>query len=143
MNDKTLDQVYSMFMQNLTSSEKANNILDLEYDCEQLMSIKDEDTTETSDMTQFVQSQYLPKNTFFDRFQDLGGVKQLISSGVMFIQTWKNEESRKSWSLWLKELESFSQIPFFFQLFLKNKHQKDLLFKIIESEPTSHDKQMQ
>jgi hypothetical protein len=103
-----------MFMQNLASSEKENNILDFEYDCEQLMSIKDEDTTDTSDMTQFVQSQYLPKNTFFDRFQDLGGVKQLISSGVVFIKTWKNEESRKSWSLWLKELESFSQIPFFF-----------------------------
>jgi ubiquitin-activating enzyme E1 len=48
---------------------------------------------------------------------------------------WKAEEQAKSWELWLKELESFSEIPLFFQLFLKNTRSKDLLFKVLAGLP--------
>ena len=47
----------------------------------------------------------------------------------------KAEEQAKSWELWLKELESFSEIPLFFQLFLKNTRCKDLLFKVLAGLP--------
>lgn len=40
-----------------------------------------------------------------------------------------------SWELWLKELESFSELPIYFNLFLKNKRCKELLFKILGGEP--------
>lgn len=42
------------------------------------------------------------------------------------------------WRLWLKELESFSDLPLFFQMFLKNKRCKDLLFKILAGEPNKN-----
>ena len=51
------------------------------------------------------------------------------------MKLWKAEEQAKSWELWLKELESFSEIPLFFQLFLKNTRCKDLLFKVLAGLP--------
>jgi hypothetical protein len=39
--------------------------------------------------------------------------------------------------LWLRELESFSELPLFFQLFLKNSKCKDLLFKVLAGQPDS------
>jgi ubiquitin-activating enzyme E1 len=39
------------------------------------------------------------------------------------------------WRLWLNELDSFSDLPIFFQMFLKNKRCKDLLFKVLAGEP--------
>ncbi len=51
------------------------------------------------------------------------------------LKLWKAEEQAKSWELWLKELESFSEIPLFFQLFLKNSRCKDLLFKVLAGMP--------
>lgn len=51
------------------------------------------------------------------------------------MKLWKTEEQAKSWELWLKELESFSEIPLFFQLFLKNTRCKDLLFKVLAGLP--------
>ena len=53
------------------------------------------------------------------------------------MKLWKAEEQSKSWELWLKELESFSEIPLFFQLFLKNTRCKDLLFKVLAGLPDS------
>lgn len=51
------------------------------------------------------------------------------------MKLWKSEEQSKSWELWLKELESFSEIPLFFQFFLKNNRCKDLLFKVLAGLP--------
>jgi len=35
----------------------------------------------------------------------------------------------------LKEIDSFSEIPLFFQIFLTNKSCKELLFKVLSGEP--------
>lgn len=48
---------------------------------------------------------------------------------------WKDTKLVESWGLWLKEIDSFSEIPLFFQIFLKNKSCKELLFKILSGEP--------
>lgn len=50
----------------------------------------------------------------FEEFESQGGVKQIISVTLASLKLWKAEESAKSWELWLKELESFSEIPLFF-----------------------------
>ena len=71
----------------------------------------------------------------FEEFESQGGVKQIISVTLSSLKLWKAQESAKSWELWLKELESFSEIPLFFQLFLKNSRCKDLLFKVLAGSP--------
>jgi hypothetical protein len=52
----------------LTRSERANNILDLEFDADQLMNGAEETLPTRENLVEFVQSSYVPKNTFFDYF---------------------------------------------------------------------------
>ena len=59
-------------------------------------------------------SGYVPKMGLFEAFETKGGVKQIISVTLQSMKLWKAEEQAKSWELWLKELESFSEIPLFF-----------------------------
>ena len=55
-------------MLDLKKSERANNILDFEINSDFQISQKDEEPNlpENSDLAQYVHSQYMPKNTFFD-----------------------------------------------------------------------------
>jgi len=46
------------------------------------------------------------------------------------MDTWKNKELANKWGVWLQEIESFSSLPMFFQIFIKDKYSKDLLFKV-------------
>ena len=96
----------------------------MEYDINQLLSIQsaDEQTNKispeaeegASSENQQVISGYVPKMGLFEEFESQGGVKQIISVTLASLKLWKAEESAKSWELWLKELESFSEIPLFF-----------------------------
>jgi hypothetical protein len=50
----------------------------------------------------------------FLRFEDQGGVRAIIQATLSSLKMWKVEEQAKSWELWLRELELFSEIPLFF-----------------------------
>lgn len=72
----------------------------------------------------------------FDCFEKEGGVNKLISITQKSVsETWKNKDLSEKWGLWLLELESFTKLPSFFQLFIKDKHFKDLLFEILAGVP--------
>lgn len=79
---------------------------------------------------------YLPSMGIFDCFEKEGGVNKLISITQKSVsETWKNKDLSEKWGLWLLELESFTKLPSFFQLFIKDKHFKDLLFEILAGVP--------
>jgi|LauGreDrversion4_2_1035121.scaffolds.fasta_scaffold1235942_1 hypothetical protein len=63
---------------------------------------------------QRVISGYVPKMGLFEQFEDQGGVKAIIQVTLSSLKLWKADEQAKSWELWLRELESFSEIPLFF-----------------------------
>lgn len=72
----------------------------------------------------------------FDSFEQEGGVNKLIFITQRSVaETWKNKELSEKWGLWLQELESFTKLPLFFQLFIKDKNFKDLLFEILAGVP--------
>ena len=73
--------------------------------------------------------------SFFAQFESKGGVAKIIRVAQESLKLWKKKELAESWDLWLKELDSFSNIPLFFQMFLKNQKCKDLLFKILAGAP--------
>ena len=93
------------------------------------------DIVDLEDFAVRVTSLYKPKNGFFDQFEELGGVQKYISVTLATLKMWKNQALAKIWELWLKELQSFSEIPYYFQIFMKNKKCKELLFKILSGEP--------
>ena len=80
----------------------------------------------------------------FDSFEKEGGVNKLISITQKSVaETWKNKELSEKWGLWLQELESFTKLPSFFQLFIKDKHFKDLLFEILAGIPDQESSSVQ
>jgi hypothetical protein len=115
----------------------------LEYEVNQLLNVQalieevkeGEDQNAATDNASQTMSGYVPKMGLFEEFEIKGGVKLIIQVTLQSMKLWKTEEQAKSWELWLKELESFSEIPLFFQLFLKNTRCKDLLFKVLAGLP--------
>ena len=75
--------------------------------------------------------------SFFAQFEAKGGVAKIISVTLASLSLWQSATLAASWSMWLQELHSFSQIPLFFQLFLKHQKCKELLFKVLAGQPDS------
>jgi len=123
-------------MANKQVSESAHNILDLHFNIDQLGLSASELAEEDEDVAQRVTRLYAPRCGFFEQFEREGGVKSFILVTIAQLSFWKDEKAAESWKLWLKEIDSFCEIPLFFQLFLKNKNCKDLLFKILSDDPT-------
>ena len=73
--------------------------------------------------------------SFFAQFEAKGGVAKIIQVTIASLKLWKSRPLAQSWNMWLQELDSFSKIPLFFQLFLKNQKCKDLLFKVLAGQP--------
>jgi len=97
--------------------------------------IKEEEQSLDADSTSQILSGYVPKMGLFEEFENEGGVNAIISVTQKSMKLWKSADQSKSWEMWLNELESFSEIPLFFQLFLKNTRCKDLLFKVLAGLP--------
>lgn len=51
------------------------------------------------------------------KFEDKGGIFDLIKAAKAAVKLYKTEKLRDIWSLWLNEIESFSQLPSFFSTF--------------------------
>ena len=73
--------------------------------------------------------------SFFAQFEAKGGVAKIISVTLSSLELWETSALAESWSMWLQELHSFSQIPLCFQLFLKHQKCKGLLFKVLAGQP--------
>eukprot|EP00347_Sterkiella_histriomuscorum_P017580 403348792 len=136
---ESLEELYQQILENQRVYESQNGIVDLEYEINQLLGSqeenKEEESQNESDLNSHLIQGYVPKMGLFEQFETQGGVKLIISVTLQSMKLWKSEEQSKSWELWLKELESFSEIPLFFQLFLKNSKCKDLLFKVLAGQP--------
>ena len=65
-------------------------------------------------MNETIASHYPPKMSFYDQFESKGGVAKIIRVAQESLKLWKKKELAESWDLWLKELDSFSNIPLFF-----------------------------
>jgi len=130
--DADLTDVYKDLLE---SDKRANGVLDVEYDVQEVTENNTQDEKEKPEEADGDKIGYLPKMGVFERFEELGGVKELISVTNRSLKLWKNADAAAKWALWLHELESFSAIPLFFRLFIKNKKCKDLLFKILAGVP--------
>ncbi len=132
-NEVDLAGLYADLVENYP---RANGVLDVEYDIHEMTEndVRTRDKVEGED-ADGEKIGYLPKMGVFERFEELGGVKELISVTHKSLKLWKNTDTAAKWALWLQELESFSAIPLFFRLFIKNKKCKDLLFKILAGVP--------
>jgi hypothetical protein len=142
-----VEQVYEQFLQDSSGAEELNKILDLKYDRQKVL----QNTTEIEGLKKLdspgadgsethleqIAAFYVPQMSFFAQFEAKGGVAKIISVTLASLSLWKSSTLAASWSMWLQELHSFSQIPLFFQLFLKHQKCKELLFKVLAGQPDS------
>ena len=131
--DMSLEDLWGMVK---GAKHNVNGILDLEYDIHEVLDNEGEaiSNMKTETIEENV-SGYMPRMGVFEHFEKLGGVKQMITVTLKSLNLWKNQDLAKKWILWLQELETFSAIPIFFKLFIKNKSCKDLLFKVLAGLP--------
>lgn len=131
-----IQTLYSKFLENGDDAESVNRILDLKYDKAKVLKctkaidgINENESPEV--MLEQISALYVPQMSFFAQFEAKGGVAKIISVTLSSLELWESSALAESWSMWLQELHSFSQIPLFFQLFLKHQKCKDLLFKVL------------
>lgn len=65
-------------------------------------------------------------------FEEKGGIFDLIKAAKAAVKLYKAEKLREMWSLWLSEIESFSQLPSFFQTFCQDRTKEVILYNLIE-----------
>ncbi|CAK77506.1 unnamed protein product (macronuclear) [Paramecium tetraurelia] len=80
---------------------------------------------------------YPQQLTIFPLFEELNGVNAMLSVIREGIGQWKNQQRANSWLQFLNELQSFCQLPNFFNLFMKNQQCVNLLFDLIAGPPDS------
>lgn len=73
--------------------------------------------------------------SFFNKFESKGGVSKLISVNLLSLALWECKSLADCWAIWLRELETFAQIPLFFQLFLKHQKSRERLFGLLAGQP--------
>jgi hypothetical protein len=145
LESMTLDKVHESFMAG-KDCERQNNIIDFAFDINSVLSGNDKDPNlgpslfamDNSDPELYntsLSTSYKPEVGFFKQFELIGGVKKFISVAQSSTNKWKNKKMAELWASYLKELESFSEIPCFFQIFMKSNFGKDLLFKIVNGLP--------
>mmetsp|Transcript_28555 Transcript_28555/g.25496 ORF Transcript_28555/g.25496 Transcript_28555/m.25496 type:complete len:751 (-) Transcript_28555:1254-3506(-) len=102
-----------------------NGIIDVEFDAQEI-SEKALTNIATSLVTD--PKKYKPAMNIFNAFEESKGVEKLINTAIKSLKLWKNRERVEKWETWLKELSSFSALPNFFGLFMKDKDCIDLFF---------------
>ncbi|CAD8160802.1 unnamed protein product [Paramecium pentaurelia] len=86
---------------------------------------------------------YPQQLTIFPLFEELNGVNAMLSVIREGIGQWKNQQSANAWLQFLNELQSFCQLPNFFNLFMKNQLCVNLLFDLIAGPPDSNNKKLE
>ena len=111
----------------IKKEEKSHRILDLDFDVTEAMEGEKDDKKK--------EGGYMPSMAIFEFFEKCGGVNKIIEVILKSLTLWKNKEKAKLWFTWVNELNSFSNLPHFFSLVMKNKECIELLFQLLRGTP--------
>ncbi len=53
---------------------------------------------------------------------------------------YENEKVRELWSLWLSEIDSFSQLPLFFSTFCQDRDKEQIIYNLLDGQYDNKDK---
>ena len=65
-------------------------------------------------------------------FEANGGIFDLIKAAKSAVKLYSNEKLMEMWGLWLAEIESFSQLPGFFNTFCLDREKEQLIYQLLE-----------
>lgn len=65
-------------------------------------------------------------------FEQKGGIMDLLKAANAAVKHYSNEKLREMWSLWLSEIEAFSQLPGFFQAFSLDREKEAIIYRLVD-----------
>lgn len=68
------------------------------------------------------------------KFEEKGGIFDLIKAAKAAMKFYQSEKLKEMWSLWLSEIESFSQLPSFFQTFCQDREKETIVYNLIQGQ---------
>jgi len=74
---------------------------------------------------------YVAKPQILQLFEAKGGIKDIIQAALASVGQYKNAKSKEMWSLWLSEVESFSKLPSFFDIFSNDRAKEDVIYQLL------------
>lgn len=115
-----VEDLYSEFSNQKESIVEHNQILDLDYEPSLIAPDAEVEYVQVqqrglADIIERIELLYPQNSGFFNFFQELGGIKTFIQVAETSLDLWKNKEASESWKQWLRELDSFSKVPSYFQ----------------------------
>jgi hypothetical protein len=75
---------------------------------------------------------YTKYQPLLKKFEDKGGIFDLIKAAKAAVNEYKSDKLKEMWSLWLNEIESFSQLPTFFSTFCQEREKEVIIYNLIE-----------
>ena len=61
----------------------------------------------------------------------MGGIFDLIKAAKAAVGEYKSDKLKEMWSLWLNEIESFSQLPGFFSSFCQDREKEVIIYNML------------
>ena len=136
--ETNISDIWQFVLQDPTS----NRVIDIDFDIYNLIEESQKDgSNKGANVKQLPAIEgikggcYVPMLNIFTSFEKCGGVQQIIDVILKSLSLWKNKDRAAKWFVWVKELSSFSNLPHFFGLFIKNKECVELLFQILAGVP--------
>lgn len=75
---------------------------------------------------------YSKNQPLLKKFEEKGGIFDLIKAAKAAVNEYKSDKLKEMWSLWLNEIESFSQLPSFFFNFCQDREKEVIIYNLIE-----------
>jgi len=119
----------------IVEDPNSNRILDLDFDVHELLETKPAKDAALKKALDDKTPAYMPNMSIFEAFERCGGVNRIIEVILKSLSLWKNKNRAKNWHAWVNELHSFSNLPHFFGLLMKNKECIELLFQLLKGTP--------
>jgi len=79
----------------------------------------------------FTVDEYEPYLPVLKEFENLGGIKQIISVLKSTLESWKNKDVIEFWMKWINDIDKFSQLPSFFSALVRHKKCFNILFNLL------------
>ena len=61
-----------------------------------------------------IEGAFYPHMGILDKFEQKGGIMDLITASINAVELWENKKLSSLWSQWLIEIKSFASLPSFF-----------------------------
>ena len=115
-----------------------SNVIDIYYDIQSLKEFRKKiidgeirPNIDFDNKINFNIGEYEPDLPILHEFENIGGIKKIISVLKSSIKSWKNKNVVEFWLKWIDSVDKFSELPSFFSSLIRHKKCFNILFNLL------------